>query len=206
MTADIDHNKLLTTTAKTKFKPHGIVQKGQSRIFLCDNFWYTIVIEFQPSSWDKGTYLNVSVDFNFYPRDYFAFGYGGRLKEFVTFNNENQFQKDVSDLCDIAIKKIAILKTQFADLSTAKDILSKELNPADSWNNLDLSILCMLTSDKATAKAILNKVLSDQCDHDWEIQRRKFAVTLMDWFDKPNFDIKIDEQIKATRKLKKLDK
>ena len=77
----IDHNKLIKKIAKQQLEPFGIHQKGQSRTFLFDRGWYTIIIEFQPSSYSKRTYLNIGLDFNFYPRNYFAFGFGYQKTE-----------------------------------------------------------------------------------------------------------------------------
>ncbi len=34
MTPTVDHNKLLTKIASAKFKPHGIKQRGKSRLFV----------------------------------------------------------------------------------------------------------------------------------------------------------------------------
>jgi len=102
------------------------VQQGQSRTFLYDKGWFTIIIEFQPSSLSKGTCLNSGVDFNFYPRDYFAFGYGYRETGFEEFNDEEQFNKLVNELCDLTIKRVQQLDQKFTDIWTALKTFEKE--------------------------------------------------------------------------------
>jgi hypothetical protein len=92
MTTQIDYNKLLKNIAKERLKPHGIIQYGKSRTFLLDKTWYVIIIEFQPSSFSKGTYLNIDIDFNFYPRDYFAYTLGNRESKFEEFESEELLQ------------------------------------------------------------------------------------------------------------------
>jgi len=47
-----------------------------------------IGIEFQPSGFGIGTYLNIGVDFHFYPRGYFAFSHEYRQKEFEKAEGE----------------------------------------------------------------------------------------------------------------------
>jgi hypothetical protein len=37
------------------------VRKGRSRVWFDDQGWWIGVVEFQPSSWSRGTYLNVGV-------------------------------------------------------------------------------------------------------------------------------------------------
>ncbi len=206
MTASIDHNKLLTKIAKEKLQAQGIQQKGQSRLFIHDNYWYTIIIEFQPSAYDKGTFLNVAADFNFYPRGHFTYTVGGREKEFIAFQNETQFAAAVNSLCDVAVDRVNVLKKLLVDYSTAQKTIIKELNPADSWNNLDIAFVCALDDNILDAKNSLNKVLADNCQLEYEFARKEFALMIQRWFDLPNLSSKIDEQIKQTRKLKKLDK
>jgi len=88
MSVLFDHNKLLKTIVRDRLKPHGIIQKGNSRFFFKDKDWYMIGIEFQPSGFGIGTYLNIGVDFHFYPRGYFAFSHEYRQKEFEKAEGE----------------------------------------------------------------------------------------------------------------------
>ena len=73
-----DHSKIINKTAKKIFGVYGIKQKGQSRIWLDDNGWFTTVIEFQPFRGRQGTTLNVGVNFNWYEKEYFSFDIGYR--------------------------------------------------------------------------------------------------------------------------------
>jgi uncharacterized protein YwgA len=206
MTTLIDHNKLLTKIAKARFKQTDIKQKGQSRTFLQDNFWFTTLIEFQPSSYDKGTYLNIGADFNFFPRAHFAFSYGYREKQFKTFKDENQFEEVINKLCDSVLMKASEIKNQLTDYTNAATILRHAFNQNDNWNNLDLAIINALSGDKATAKVLLDKIIIASCKRDWEIERQNFSLKLKSWLEENRFDEKINEEIILTRRLKKLDK
>ena len=204
MTTQIDHNKLLKKIAKERLKPCGIIQQGQSRTFFYDKGWFTIVIEFQPSSWSKGTYLNIGVDFNFYPRDYFAFVYGYREKGFEEFKDEEQFNKIVNELCELTIKRVQQLEQKFIDVWTALKIAEKEKG-GDTWRIYELAVLNILTSNFYKARKQLLQVSKTKCEYNWEMERKKVADELIDWLqERPaNLD-KIENLINKTRQLKKL--
>lgn len=204
MTTQIDHNKLLKKIAKEQLKAYGIFQKGQSRIFLYDKVWYTIVIEFQPSSWSKGTYLNIGVDFNFYPRDYFAFGYGYRETGFEEFKDEEQFAKLVNDLCDLTIKRVQELESKFQDIWTALKTADKEKGN-DTWRIYEVAVLNALTLNFDKAEKQFKKVSKEKCEYDWEIERKSTAEEFLNWIqDKSTFLDNIKKLIHKTRELKRL--
>ncbi|MFC7773765.1 hypothetical protein [Flavobacterium sp. GCM10027622] len=204
MSTPIDHNKLLQKIAKERLKPYGIVQKGQSRTFLYDKDWYTIVIEFQPSSRTKGTYLNIGIDFNFYPRDYFAFGYGYREKGFEEFKDEEQFHKLVINLCELSIQRVQELEQKCIDVWTALKTVEKE-KAHDSWRIYEVAVLHILTLNFDQARKHLFQLSKTKCKYDWEMERKKAADELLDWLQKEptNLD-KIKSIINKTRQLKKL--
>src|SRR5256885_11111558 len=56
------HSKLITAAAREILRPLGLFQKGRSRVWLDDQGWWLGVVEFQPSDWSKGSYLNVGAN------------------------------------------------------------------------------------------------------------------------------------------------
>lgn len=178
MIENIDHNKLLKKIVKERLKPFGIFQKGQSRTFLYDKGWYTIIIEFQPSSFSKGTFLNVGIDFNFYPRDYFTFNFGYRENGFEQFNSEKQFTKLCNKLCELAVKKVKELDIKFLNLSIALNTLNTE-NSSDTWMLFDKAILNVLNDNYEQAKKILNEIQERECEYDYEFERKETVNKLL---------------------------
>lgn len=204
MTTSIDSNKLLKKIAKERLKPHGIVQKGQSRTFLYDRGWFIVVIEFQPSSWSKGTYLNIGVDFNFYPREHFAFRYGYREKGFESFKDEVQFTKLMNELCDLTIQRVHELEQQFSDFNTALKTIEKD-NENDTWRWYEIAILNALTSNFDKSRLKFEQVSQRKCEYDWEIERKKLVDEILERMQKnPNSLDEIKTLITKTRQLKKL--
>jgi hypothetical protein len=204
METSFDHNKLLKKVAKERLKPFRITQKGSSRTFLFDNGWWTIVIEFQPTSYSKGSYLNIVLDFNFYPRDYFAFTYGNREKGFEEANDEALFVKIINDYCDLAISKVDTLTVQFRDVWSAAKTFKKQVDK-DPWNEFDLAMLYRLTQRVAASKKLLLKLKKQKCEYDYEFERQKVVTEILSWLDNDEiFLVKIKELINQTRQLKKL--
>lgn len=70
----------------------GLSQKGRSRIWLDDQRWWLCVVEFQPSSWSRGSYLNVGCMWLWPVRDDISFDEGYRVEEFCEFRDEAQFE------------------------------------------------------------------------------------------------------------------
>ncbi len=204
MEPEIDHNKLLKTVAKERLQPYGIVQKGQSRSFHCDKGWLTFMIEFQPSSWSKGSYLNVGLDFHFYPREHFAFSYVNRVSDFIEFTDEEQFVKVVNELCDKAIKRFQFLERNFKDLWTAIKTIEKEKEK--SYYAYDLAVLYALTGNYDKALPKLKQLSDTVCEYDWHFVRKKVVNELIEWIeqDSTTFLEKFKNQINETRILKKL--
>jgi hypothetical protein len=203
METDFDHNKLLKKIAKDRLKPCGIIQKGSSRTFLYDNGWYIIIIEFQPSSWDKGSYLNIGVDLNFYPRNHLAFSYGYREKGFDGADNEKQFTEIVNTYCDHVIEKVQKLKEKFKDVPTAIKSIGKY--PDDQWHYFDLGILYGLNGQMQKAGSCLKKLMKEKCKFDYEFERQGLATEMFELLDdKEKFVARAQTLIIQSRQLKKL--
>ena len=93
-------------------------------MWIDDNGWYLSVVEFQPSVWDKGSYLNVSVHFLWDEKDYLSYDYytgmTPRLERFVSFDeDETRFLSEIQHLSEAALNKV-IQYRQLRDLEYAE--------------------------------------------------------------------------------------
>lgn len=90
------HNQIIRQMCKEELLPLGVFRKGRSRIYLDDNVIYFTVIEFQPSGFSVGTFLNVGMHPLWTtPRpDYLTFitEKGSRVCRFLPFETEVQFR------------------------------------------------------------------------------------------------------------------
>ncbi|WDF75388.1 hypothetical protein PQ469_15970 [Mucilaginibacter sp. KACC 22773] len=204
MDINFDHNKLLKKITKQRLSTYGIVQKGTSRTFLKDHGWYTIVIEFQPSGFGKGTYLNVGVDLNFYPQQHLSFSYDYRQKEFREAKNEDQYTEIVIDFCNFAIKKTQKLETDFSDIGTAIETVKKS-DSKELWNKYNLAILYGLMGNLPKSRRLLNEIREKKYQYDYEFERQKVVISILTCMDEfEPFINKIQDIITQTRALKKL--
>ena len=77
-------------------RPVGLVQQGRSRAWLDDRGWWVGVVEFQPSSFSRGSYLNVGVNWLWTPEEDLAYDLGGRVAvhgagEYIEYVSDEQF-------------------------------------------------------------------------------------------------------------------
>jgi hypothetical protein len=118
----MDHNKIIRNAVSSILKPNGLFQKGTSRAWIDDNGWFLILAEFQPSGWDKGSYLNVGIHFLWCSDETLAFSYsndGSRVNDLVTFDgNEENFFLDMQGLANRAMEKVEEYR-RFRDLEYA---------------------------------------------------------------------------------------
>src|SRR5215469_14680409 len=69
------HSKIIAQAAKESVEPLGIFQMGRSRTWIDDLGWWIVVIEFQPSGFSNGAYLNVAAMWLWHEEDHFTFDF-----------------------------------------------------------------------------------------------------------------------------------
>lgn len=148
MSTEINHNKIINQAARSVLKPLGLFQKGQSRTWIDDNGWFLIIVEFQPSNWAQGTYLNVAVHYLWAQIEYLSYDYGGREESFVPFiGDEGTFYDEVISLAEIAVTKVTEYRA-FKDASYAKDqIIQKKNTASESHELYNKMMICGLVGD-----------------------------------------------------------
>src|SRR5215469_1402855 len=101
------HTQLLTLAAKRVLRPFGLIQKGRSHTWLADQGWWLAVIEFQPSGWSRGSYLNVGCMWLWNVKGHLSFDMGYRVNEFHPFESEQQFGPVAQRLVEQARDEVA---------------------------------------------------------------------------------------------------
>ena len=163
MSAAHPHTKLITGAARALLRPMGIVQKGRSRTWYDDQGWWVGLIEFQPSSWSRGSYLNVGVQWLWDTRStsLSAFMYGGengrdtRLQlpsggEFIEYESEAQF----GPLAWAMVEEAAERATYFRDLLSGVESAAAAFRADDDPGlDLDAGIALALVGDAARSRS-----------------------------------------------------
>lgn len=126
--------------------PLGFKQKGRSRIWLRDHVWWLSIVEFQPSSWSKGSYLKVACMWLWYPQDHIAFHVAERLGRYAEFVDEASFRPAVDDQARLAAEESLKNEQQFQSLQAVLSYLETRLvgcqNHWDYYNAMMAALGC----------------------------------------------------------------
>jgi len=120
------HDRLIVDAAKAALGPLGFRRKGRSRLWFADHCWWLAVVEFQPSSWSKGSYLNVAAHWLWSDTDANSFDFGGRLAEFVEYRSDAQFAPAAARLAEKAAFEAQRLVGMFSSLNATASVLLNE--------------------------------------------------------------------------------
>src|SRR2546426_11816134 len=101
-----EHGRLIAAAAKTALLPLGCRRKGQSRLWYSDQRFWIISIEFQPSAWSKGSYLNVGAAWLWHARTGFGFDAGYRVADFISFESQEQFAPLIEQMAARASQEV----------------------------------------------------------------------------------------------------
>ncbi|TKZ35963.1 hypothetical protein [Brachyspira catarrhinii] len=155
------HSKIIKQVCKEILIPLGVFQKGTSRLYLDDNDYFFTVVEFQPSNWDRGTYLNIGLtflwDYNQSDVLYFEFSRqpASRYGKFVEYKNEIQFKKEIINLVNIAKEEILFYR-KLRDIEFAKDWMISYIEKFNEKKyakfGLDIANICILNKNMELAK------------------------------------------------------
>ncbi len=115
-------SKIIKQICKEVLFPIGVFQYGNSRVYIDDNGWFLTLIEFQPSSWSKGSALNISLHFLWASNEYliYDFPFGNVCeKSYVEYTDDMQFEQVVREYAEFARERILCYR-RLRDIRTAK--------------------------------------------------------------------------------------
>ena len=176
-----DHNKVIAEAARGALEPLGLRRKGRSRVWLDDNDWWIAVVEFQPSSFARGSYLNVGAMWLWRntDHDHIHFGVGHRI-DGVGFVDaqEDGFENALARMAAAAADQVGSLRRTFPDMETAAAVLEAQAGRERGWALWDAAVahgLCGSADQSATLFAELAK---DTDDRDWWVSVKRDAADL----------------------------
>jgi hypothetical protein len=161
--------KLVTQAGRDVLRPLGLLQKGRSRTWLDDHGWWLGVVEFQPSGFSMGTYLNVGVTWLFDPgKAYLFFDLSGRIGQGATYESDEQFGPEARRLADRAALEVEQLRSRLPDLDTAAQVLhERALQRPRSWNAWYAAVALGLCGRSDEAAQMFEGVILTDDDRDW---------------------------------------
>ena len=165
------HDKIIANAAKAVLRPLGFQRKGQSRLWFFDHSWWLTVVEFQPSSWSKGSYLNVAAHWLWTDIGAISFDFGGRLEGFEEYASDEQSAAAVARLADRAADEARRLAAMFSSLADTAEILLEQARteaqraPAHpGWMVYNAGVAAGLAGRNDEAAEMFGRVLSSSGD------------------------------------------
>jgi hypothetical protein len=198
MSKQNEHGKLIAAAAKAALLPLGCYRKGQSRVWYSDERFWCIFIEFQPSAWSRGTYLNIG------PIWFFLQPWGGettrRLNGYIEFESVEQFGALIEPAAALVAAEVVALRTKFRTLLDIHRFFAGSL----SWsgNVYRAAVTAGLVGDFALARELFARIAGlDPSKHGLNLKKIQYeCAALAALLDEPQaYRSAILEKIEARR-------
>ena len=173
-----DHNRLIAKYAKTELGSIGCVRKGRSRIWIDDHAWWVLVVEFQPSSWSKGSYLNVGACWLWNLKDYLSFDYGNRVERFQSAAGEAPFEKKAQMLAAKAKATVEEYRVRFSSIRAVSTCLN-DFQGDGFYSHFHAGVAAGLIGDTDTCNHHLCLVTESNEDREWALDVKRRAKDLL---------------------------
>lgn len=198
MSNTAEHQNLILAAARAALLPIGCVRKGRSRTWYSDQGFWAIEIEFQPSGWSKGSYLNIGPRWLWRERSGRAFSY--RPTDFILFESTDQFTPLIETMAGIAARETLAMRKRFSSLSDITHYLISNLR--DGWPVLDAAIASYLVGDVETSRTLFLRMEQwPTYGYEWQQNLKQHARGLALMLDDPaRFRSSIIATIQLARK------
>lgn len=163
-----------------------------------------IAVEFQPSSWSRGSYLNVGCMWLWNVQPFISFDLGYRVEEFYHFESAEQFGPIAEKLARRAAKEVIRYRELFPTIRNVSDYYRKNI-PNIGWPSFNAAVAHGLSGRIEAAKHLFGR-WDDEAKDDpqWVKETRIYAKQLsMIVEDQEQFRNLITARIMQTRKLQK---
>jgi hypothetical protein len=199
------HSVLLQDAARRILRPLGLLQKGRSRTWLADEVWWMIVVEFQPSGFSKGSYLNIGCMWLWNVQPHISFDEGHRVERFFPFESEEQFRPIAEKLVKHAAEEVIRYRKLFPTIRSVSDYYIENA-PHVGWPSFNAAIAHGLSGRIEAAARLLN-CWGDEAETDpaWVKGARSDSMDLATIIaDQERFQHLISTRVRKARELQRL--
>lgn len=168
-------------------------------------------IEFQPSGFEQGTYLNVGAQWLWRPSSTFVFEYGDPIrvqfsaknsKGFVTFESKEQFAAAARDIARAAAKEMVKLREIFGTLDSSM----RTWRRAKDQHAYHLGVACGLSKRPREAHAYFSASRPKNPEHEWQRAQDELIRELTELVGMPDaFRGRVTEIVQRQRESLKLE-
>lgn len=181
MASSSGHSRLLTQAARKHLAPLGCKQRGRSHFWFDDHGWWAATVEFQPSSWSKGSYLNVGAMWFWHPADHWVFNEFERVAPFQEFCDDVQFAEVASQLAERAAAQVLVLREKLDSIEAVAAYLT-QTPTGGFWQDYQAGIAASLVGDTSAAAARFQAVAAIPVTAAWIGEAQARAQRLFDSF------------------------
>jgi hypothetical protein len=146
--------------------PIGCVRRGRSRLWLDDHGWWVGIVEFQPSSWTKGSYLNVATSWLWHEENPLAFSECWGERPFYEYESDAQFAAAMRTLAAQARDEILRMRDRFASLEYVASYLGTK-NSGNIWCDYHAAIAFGLLGNTRMSAERFDAVLAATHPFEW---------------------------------------
>jgi hypothetical protein len=167
-----EHSVIIANAAKAVLTPLGFRRKGRSRVWLGDRGYWLSVVEFQPSGFSKGSYLNTSAHWLWSPNDTLSFDYQlpDMKRPFIAFESREQFEPAARDLAALAASEVKRLDQRLSSFDEIARVLverSEHISallqgPDTEWSALHAAVALGILGDRREAIRRLDDFLAGE--------------------------------------------
>lgn len=194
-----DHDRLIAAAAQASLAPLGCVRERTSRTWIDDHGWWVGVIEFQPSSWSKGSYLNVGACWLWRETDHFSFDLGSRVQGFRPFEDVDQFTEVAGQLAARAAREVLSLRARITGIRSLAWRLRLRWMPT-IWDHYHAAVSNGLAGKSSVARRRFGAISRARVDADWVAGVKEKALRLGPLLDNPDtFRQEVSAMITRTR-------
>ena len=161
-----EHGRILAVAAKRHLTPVGGRRKGQSRVWLIDHGYWLVQIEFQPSGWSKGSYLNAGAHWLWrYEPGPITFDYNDRVEGFISFESGEQFEPEADRLATRAAKEALKLEGIFGSITETAPVLTNLVMAGRTgWSTYHAAVAAGLAGEISQSRRLFERVQIDFAD------------------------------------------
>jgi hypothetical protein len=203
--------RLLRDAGRSHLKSIGLEQTSRSaRLWTADRGWWLVNVEFQPSGYSVGSYLNVGLQHLWIPRDYRVFEYSSRqqiegYRQFVDLSGDDESAAHAAHALAISARGAAeAWLSQFADDRVHHEWLTAFTGGV--WDAVNAAFAHAALDDYPAAAALLGEV-AGRVDPEvaWQLELGQTCDALVQMTRTPDaFQAEVDQRIRSSRQLLRL--
>lgn len=156
------------------------------------------LVEFQPSSWSKGAYLNVSVMWLWDNIDHFAFHEAWRVRNHVSYFDDEQFAPEADELAALAAQHVLEFRDMFTSAADAARYLGGQKQRSID-NDRHAGMAFALCGDRKSSLPFLRRYAAVEDDREWAVRQRQEVLDLIAVRDAVALQLGIESRILSCR-------